>query len=124
MGDNASQKVLIVDEDILRVLAAEVVLDAAGYNTAHLSTPAGFWAKLDYARPDVLLIDLSMSLFNSQEVLDQLKADAAYDDMAIVMYSDKNAEELQEFCVEQDLNGYFCKSQDITELPDFLSNFF
>lgn len=107
----------------MAVIAAETVLRETNYVTSHLSTPAGFWAKLDYEKPDLLLIDIFMRLFNSNSVLDQLRSEATYEDVAIVIFSDRDADELQEFCVDKDINGYFCKTQEITQLPEFLQNF-
>jgi PleD family two-component response regulator len=117
MADGNGRKVLIVDEDVMAVIEAETVLREANYLTAHLSTPAGFWAKLDYEKPDLLLIDIFMSLFNSNSVIEQLRTETAYEEVAIVIFSDRDADKLQEFCVDKDINGYFCKTQDITQLP-------
>ncbi len=123
MQGATSHKVLIVDEDVISVIAAEEALRGDAYETAHLTTPAGFWAKLDYEKPDLLLIDVYMRLFNSTSILEQLRSEEAYEDVAIVIFSDRSAEELQEVCVEKDINGYFCKTQEITQLPEFLKNF-
>ena len=123
MVDGNGRKVLIVDEDVMAVIGAETALREANYVTAHLSTPAGFWAKLDYEKPDLVLIDIFMRLFNSSNVLEQLRSETAYGDVAIVIFSDRDADELQQFCVEKDINGYFCKTQEITQLPEFLQNF-
>lgn len=124
MADGTGRKVLIVDEDVMAVIAAETVLRAANYITAHLTTPAGFWSKLDYEKPDLVLVNIFMRLFNSQAVLDQLRTETSYDQVAIVIYSNRPAEELQQICVDKDINGYFSKSQEITQLPEFLKNFF
>jgi len=116
-------KVLIVDEDVLLVLQAERVLQGGEYHVTHLTTPSGFWAKVDYERPDVLLVDIDMGMLDAKDVLERLRTDDAYQDMAIVLFSSQEATEPQQLCVDNDINGYFCKSQDIEQLPEFLKNF-
>jgi len=121
MGQPA-HKVLIVDEDVLLVLEAERVLCQA-YRVSHLTSPSGFWAKVDYERPDVLLVDITMRMLDTDDVLERLRTDDSYADLAIVLFSNKEADELQQLCVDNDINGYFCKSQEIAQLPEFLENF-
>ncbi len=122
MGDQPAHKVLIVDEDVLLVLEAERAL-RDGYDVVHLTSPSGFWAKVDYEKPDVLLVDITMRMLDTGDVLDRLRTEEAYEDLAIVLFSNKDAEELQQLCVDNDINGYFCKSQEIAQLPEFLENF-
>ena len=116
-------KVLIVDEDVLLVLKAERVLQGGDYEVAHRTSPSGFWAKIDYERPDVLLVDIDMGMLDTKDVLARLRTDESYEEMAIVLFSGKDATELQQFCVDHDVNGYFCKTQEIEQLPAFLQNF-
>jgi DNA-binding NarL/FixJ family response regulator len=123
MGAGNGRQILIVDEDVLTVIEAEAALREASYQTAHLTTPAGFWAKLDYVRPDVLLIDINMNRFNGIGLLGELREREDYEDMVIVLFSDREADELQQICVDNDVNGYFCKSHEMSQLPEFIENF-
>ena len=124
-GDTtANRKVLIVDDSVLTVLKVEEVLHSKSYPTVHLTTPSGFWAKIDYEQPKLLLIDITMARFDHTEVLRELRQNTNYQDMAVVLFCEMEATKLQQICVDHDVNGYYCKSQDINQLPDFIENFF
>ena len=55
------QKVLLIDSNIMDVLRAERSLSAAGFLVARLTTPNGTLAKIEYERPDALLLDITMA---------------------------------------------------------------
>lgn len=121
---NASRKVMILDENILDVMEAESQLKAGGYEVVVLSSPNGALSKLEYERPEILLLDLQMPRLNVQELLDTLRSSPEYEELVIVLFSDLDAEHLQEFCIENDINGYFCKSMDVTQIASFIDRFY
>ena len=118
------RKVLIVDDNILDVMDAEEKLDEVGYGVVKLSTPHGIIAKIDHVQPDVLLLDISMARLNVDQVLDSLRVNPDHEEMVIVLFSDIEAETLQQICLDKDVHGYFCKSMDISRIATFLDNFF
>lgn len=121
---NASRKVMILDENILDVMEAESQLKTGGYEVVVLSSPNGALSKLEYERPEILLLDLQMPRLNVQELLDTLRSSPEYEELVIVLFSDLDAEKLQEFCIENDINGYFCKSMDVTQIAAFIDRFY
>ena len=120
----ASRKVMILDDNILDVMEVEGYLRAGGYDVVSLSSSSGALSKIDYERPEILLLDLSMPRLNSRELIETLHASADHDELVIVLFSSVDAEELKNFCIEHDINGYFCKSMDVSQIATFLDNFY
>lgn len=118
------QKVLLIDSNIMDVLRAERSLSAAGFLVARLTTPNGTLAKLEYERPDALLLDITMARLNVQELLDGVKSDPSLEDVVVVLFSDLDAGTLQSMCVDHDLHGYYSKSMDIDRVGEFLQQFY
>ena len=120
----ASRKVMVLDDYILDVMEAEDYLKAGGYHVVSLSSPNGALSKIEYERPEILLLDLNMPRLNVPDLLDTLRSSPEYEELVIVLFSDMEAETLQEFCIENDINGYFCKSMDVSQIAQFLDNFY
>ncbi len=118
------RKVMIVDENLLDVMEVEQHLVSGGYDVVHLSSPNGVMAKLDYENPEILLLDIQMSRLHVVDLLETLRASGKLDELVIVAFSDMEAEKLQQFCMDNDINGYFCKSMDVGQIADFLNNFY
>lgn len=121
---DVSRKVMILDENILDVMEAEKYLKAGGYEVVTLSSPNGALSKIDFERPEILLLDIGMTRLNVEDLLQTLRGSAEYEDLVIVLYSDLDAERLQKMCIENDINGYYCKSMDVTQIASFLDNFY
>lgn len=119
-----SRKVMVLDENILDVMEAEKYLREGGYEVVSLSSPSGALSKIDYERPEILLLDISMPRLNVADLLETLRSTEEYEDLVIVLFSDMEAEKLQKLCIENDINGYFCKSMDVTQIAAFLDNFY
>lgn len=120
----ASRKVMILDDNILDVMEVEDYLKEGSYDVVTLSSPNGALSKIEYERPEILLLDLQMPRLNVQDLLDTLRSSPEYEELVIVLFSDMEAEQLQEFCIENDINGYFCKSMDVSQIAEFLDNFY
>ncbi len=125
MSDDAlGRKVLIIDSNILDVLEAEERLLAAGFGCAKLASPNGALAKIEYERPDILLLDITMPRLNTQEILDGLRADPVLEEIVVVLFSDLDAPTLQAMCMDNDIHGYFSKSMDIRRIGEFIEQFY
>lgn len=119
-----TRKVMILDDNILDVMEVEEYLEQGGYQVVKLSSPNGVLSKIDYEQPEILLMDLQMPRLNLDELLEDLRGSEEYEDLVIVLFSDMEAEKLQQYCINNDINGYFCKSMDVTQIADFLDNFY
>ncbi len=118
------RKVMILDDNILDAMNAAKFLTAAQYEIIKMSTPHGALAKLEFEQPDILLLDITMARLNIQGFLQTLQNEDPYEELIIVLFSDLDAETLQKYCVENDIHGYYCKSMDISKLPEFLNHFY
>ncbi|MEL6182753.1 MAG: response regulator, partial [Myxococcota bacterium] len=118
------RKVMILDDNILDVIRAEESLRPAGYDVVILLSSHGAFAKLDYERPEILLIELNTRRLNTLGLLDAIRASPELDDLVVVLFSSLDAEFLQQWCIEHDIHGYYSKSMDISKIPDFLDNFY
>lgn len=120
----AGQKVLILDDNLMDVMEAEDYLLEGGYTVARLSSPNGALSKIDFEQPDILLLDIEMERLDADDLISTLQSSPDYRDLVIVLYSDLEADMLQSYCVEHDINGYFCKSMDVSQIAGFLDKFF
>lgn len=123
-ADGLGRKVLILDSNILDVIEAESRLAAAGFVVSKLASPNGALAKIEYERPDILLLDITMARLNVQEILDGLRADPVLEEIVVVLFSDLDAPTLQAMCMDNDIHGYFSKSMDIRRIGEFLEQFY
>ncbi len=121
---SGSRKVMVVDENVLDVMKTEASLRRGGYDVVKMSTPSGVSAKLDYERPEILLLDVTMARLNVGALMDELRAAPEHAELIVVLLSDLDAEVLQQWCREYDIHGYYCKSMDLTRIAEFLDNFY
>jgi CheY-like chemotaxis protein len=119
-----TRKVMVLDDNILDVMEIEEYLEGGGYQVIKLSSPNGVLSKIDYEQPEILLMDMQMPRLNIDELLEVLRGSEDYEDLVIVLFSDMEAETLQQYCINNDINGYFCKSMDVTQIAEFLDNFY
>ena len=124
MAGRDTRKVLVLDENVLDVMRVEKSLRGAGYSVLRMSTPHGAEAKIEFERPDILLLDITMRRLNLDRLLENLREDDAFEDLIVVLFSDLDAEVLQQYCIENDIHGYYCKSMDVDAIPKFLNNFY
>lgn len=118
------RKIMIVDDNIISLMIAEELLVNHGYDVVKMSAPHGCVAKLDYEMPDVLLLDITMPRLAGDDLIDAIHSASDHEDLIVVLYADMDAENLEKICHAKDINGYFCKSMDVTKLPEFIDRFF
>lgn len=118
------RKVLILDENIMDVMEVEEGLEKGNYEVVHLASPNGALSKIEYEEPEILLLDIQMSRLNTEDLLETLLQSPEYEEMVIVVFSDMEADDLHQFCVDNELHGYFCKSMDVSQIAEFLNNFY
>lgn len=119
-----SRKVLILDENILEVMEVEQHLRKGGYEVVHLASPNGALSKIEFEKPEILLLDIAMKRLNVADLLVSLRDSPGYDEMVIVAFSELDADKLQQFCIDNEINGYFCKSMDVEQISEFLDRFY
>ena len=123
-GTVSDAKVLLLDDNLLEVMKIEKSLKASGYDVARLTSPNGVLAKIDYEKPEVLLINPWMPRLDVGDLLEMLASAPEFEDLVVVALGDKDAATLQAFCIEHDLHGYYSKSMDLSKIGLFVDNFF
>jgi PleD family two-component response regulator len=118
------RSVLIIDSNLLDVLKVEKHLVNDGFVVSKLTGSNGALARIEYERPEVVLLDITMPRLNVQDVLDALRSDPELEDVVVVLFSDLDGPTLQAMCQENNIHGYFSKSMDMTLIGQFLDQFF
>jgi DNA-binding NarL/FixJ family response regulator len=91
---------------------------------SRLSSPHGCVAKIDYEKPDILLIDITMAHLDAGDLFVSVRSNPDHIDLIVVLFCDLDAETLRAMCVEHNFHGYFCKSMGIDQIGAFLDNFY
>ena len=124
MSKRRSPRIMIVDSNILSILVAEKLLVRSGFEVHKMSSTNGILPRINYVKPDLLLIDYQIPRLGGDVFLESIKKLPRFSRMIIVLYTDQEANVLRELCVKHDFHGYFTKSMDINDLPEFLGRFF
>lgn len=119
-----SRSVLILDSNLLDVLQAESYLVKDGFRVSKLTGANGALARIEYEKPEVILMDITMARLNAQELLEALRRDPQLEDIVVVLFSNLDGPTLQQMCLENNIHGYFSKSMDITRIGQFINQFF
>jgi PleD family two-component response regulator len=122
--DVSERSVLIIDANLMDVLRVEKHLVAAGYRVSKLAGAHGVIPRIEYERPDVVLIDITMPRLNVGEVLDAFQNHADLEETVVVLFSGLDGPTLQAMCQENNIHGYFSKSMDVSLIGSFLDQFF
>lgn len=119
-------KVMILDHQLVHVMQIKQALESHTYPYAvsFLTSPNGVLAKLDYERPDALLINPWMPRLDIDALLPTILGTPVFEAMVIVVLSDRDTNTIQDFCVAHDLHGYYSKHMDLNQVPAFLDQFF
>jgi len=89
-----SSKILIIDDDEIVCRLISCYLTETGYvnvDQAH-DGKAGL-EKIRLTTPDLVILDLSMPVMNGEEVLREVRADPAFDEMPIIVETAKDTQE-------------------------------
>jgi len=77
--------VLIVDDDPTLLTALAGLLQPWGLQVTGLSDPSQFWQVLTQTKPDLLLLDVEMPMFNGIELCQVVRQDAQYGNLPILV---------------------------------------
>lgn len=119
-----SYKVLIIDGNILDVIAAEASLREAGFQVSRLTAPNGAVSKVEYEVPDVVLIDPTMPQLGLRELVSRMEQEPFVERVVLVLFSHMEAQTMHDMCVEYGMHAYFSKSKPMAELGAFVQQFF
>jgi twitching motility two-component system response regulator PilH len=109
-------KILIVDDSPAEVRLMQSVLDRAGYTSIAVHDPMRLEQMIDMERPNLILLDVVMPQRNGFQACRELKGNAVYARIPVVMVSSKNTESDKFWAKEQGADGYVVKPFSNDEL--------
>ena len=86
------KRILIVDDEPNIVLSVEFLMQREGHEVVTASDGQEALEQLQKARPDLMILDVMMPRKNGFEVCEEVRADAAYSGMPILMLTAKGRE--------------------------------
>lgn len=113
-------KVMIIDGNVLDVLAAERSLRGSDFTVCHLTTAAGAAARLAYEEPDILLVDPSMPRLGVHELLQVIEQPPLANSTLVLVFTKGDRAALEAKAQSLGAHGFYGKSEPITELGPFL----
>ena len=109
-------KILIVDDSPAEIRLMQAVLDRAGYTSIAVHDPMRLEQMIDMERPNLILLDVVMPQRNGFQACRELKGNAVYARIPVVMVSSKNTESDKFWAKQQGADGYVAKPFSNEEL--------
>ena len=104
-----TKKILICDDSIAEVRLIQSVLDKAGYWSVVTNDPTQIERTIDIERPNLILLDVVMPQRNGFQVCRDLKGNAEYNRIPLVVVSSEDQESDKFWAKEQGADGYVVK---------------
>jgi CheY-like chemotaxis protein len=116
-------KVMVLDNQLSRVLALEKNLKAGGYDVRVLTGPYGILAKFDFERPDILLFNPDMPNTDTDVLLSTIMASPRLQNMIVVLICSGEPDAIEEYCHQMNLHGYYMTDAGLDGIVDYLNQF-
>jgi DNA-binding response OmpR family regulator len=107
-------KVLIVDDSELVLENVRLTLENAGYAVVASSSPFGVSALVAKERPELVLLDVGMPALSGSKLAELVRGSGV--DVAVILFSDRSIEELEEARRMCRADGWLQKTGDEAEL--------
>jgi CheY-like chemotaxis protein len=88
------KRILVVDDDKDVLEVVRLTLKAKGYDVLTIFQAGETFKKIAEFRPDILLLDVYLGLFNGIDVCNELKSNPLTRDIPVIMFSANNDPEL------------------------------
>lgn len=102
-------KILIVDDSPAEVRLMQSLLDRAGYASVAIHDPTRLEQAIDKERPNLILLDVVMPQRNGFQACRELKQNADYAGIPVVLVTSKSTESDKFWGKEQGADGYVVK---------------
>jgi DNA-binding response OmpR family regulator len=111
----ASRKILVVDDSEIACDFVRSVLEEAGYGVLTLNSHFGFVKLLREEKPELILIDVTMPVLSGPKLVELARTKRVLE-CPIVLYSDRDEDDLTELAAQCGADGYIKKSSDPADL--------
>ncbi len=116
-------KIMIVDDEIANVLIVKKYLERAGYRDFETTTDSTAAMRiLQATRPDVLLLDVNMPSVDGIEILRQVRADAQFRFLPILILTANTDEQIKLTCLDLGATDFLLKPVDPFDLTPRVRN--
>ncbi|MEM1307889.1 MAG: response regulator transcription factor [Cyanobacteria bacterium P01_H01_bin.153] len=116
----ATNKIMVVDDDPQALEALQAVLEPAGFQLITLNQPRDFWATLQTASPDLLLLDIEMPRFNGLELCRAVRQAPLWNQLPIIFFTAHGDANTRAAALRAGANDLVEKSLPKTALVDRL----
>jgi twitching motility two-component system response regulator PilH len=118
------KKILIVDDSQAEIRLMQSFLEAAGYWAISISDPTRLEQTIDVERPNLILLDVVMPQRNGFQACRELKGNAEYSRIPVVLVTSKNSDSDKFWAQQQGADGYvvkpFTREQLLGEVQRFM----
>jgi twitching motility two-component system response regulator PilH len=106
---NGLKKILICDDSIAEVRLMQSVLDKAGYWSVAINDSTQVERSIDIERPSLILLDVVMPQRNGFQVCRDLKGNAQYARIPVIVVTSKDGDSDKFWAQQQGADGYVVK---------------
>jgi twitching motility two-component system response regulator PilH len=117
------KKVLVVDDSVAETKLLQSFLVQGGYWPVGLYDPTRIEETIEQEHPSLILLDVVMPLRNGFQACRELKSQAAYQEIPVILVTAKNAPSDRLWGQEQGANGYVAKPFTPKELLSEVAKF-
>lgn len=117
------KKILIVDDSMAEVKLMQSVLQQAGYWPVAIHDARKLEATVAAERPHLILLDVVMPERNGFQACRELKGNAEFSGIPVVMVTSKNTESDKFWARQQGADGYVMKPFTAAELLGAVQRF-
>jgi twitching motility two-component system response regulator PilH len=118
------KKILIVDDSQAEIRLMQSFLETAGYWAISISDPTRLEQTIDVERPQLILLDVVMPQRNGFQACRELKGNAEYSRIPVVLVTSKNSDSDKFWAQQQGADGYvvkpFTREQLLGEVQRFM----
>jgi twitching motility two-component system response regulator PilH len=117
------KKILIVDDSRAEITLMKAVLDRAGYPSVSICDPTKLELTIEVERPSLILMDVVMPLRNGFQACRELKGQAAFAHIPVVLVTSKNSTSDKFWGKQQGADGYVVKPYTAEQLLSAVQRF-
>lgn len=120
---NGVTKVLVVDDSQAEIKLLQSMLQQGGFHSVAISDPTKIEETIEIERPNVILLDVVMPHRNGFQACRDLKSQATYSSIPVILVTSKSAPSDRYWGEQQGANGFVAKPFTPDELLDAVKRF-
>lgn len=110
------KKIFLIDDSELMLEMTTDILSEAGFTVISTDTPLGATSTIKKENPDLTLVDVSMPALQGNKIVELVKGHAGTQDNKVLLYSDRESDELEKMASECGADGFIKKTSDAQSL--------